>query len=119
MYYRTLIPENAEVKKGDLVYKRGRIFNSYYRIEQIVPEENTTGLVLMHMPKVMVLCLLGGDIMVVTQPFNLNEIKELTTLEDIVIPTLGKEPMLIKLAKRIGYSRGNEFDKKELQQTGG
>ncbi|MDO8741147.1 MAG: hypothetical protein Q7J54_06255 [Candidatus Woesearchaeota archaeon] len=119
MHYQTLMSENLEVEKGDLVYRRGRIFNSYYRIEQIILEGDTTRLALMHLPKHMMLCLLGEDKMAIAEPFNLNEIKELATLDGIIIPTLGKEPMLIKLARRIGYSRGNEFDKKELQQTGG
>lgn len=119
MYYKTSIPKNSEINKGDLVYRRGRIFNRYYRIEQIVSQENTTGLVLTHLPNYMLLGLSGGDKEAITEPFNLNEIKELATLDDIVIPAVGKEPMLIRLARRIGYSRGNEFDKKELQQTGG
>jgi len=111
-YYRALTKE-GNLERGDLVYTAGKLFNKYYRVEQALSEQDGQRLVLMHIPHHF---LLIGDIALVTNTFERNEIGNLPSLDSILIPTPGKEPQLIRFAKKHGYSRGTEFDGMSLSE---
>ena len=111
-YYRAFTKE-GNLERGDLVYTAGKLFNRYYRVEQALSEQDGQQLVLMHVPHYF---LLIGDIALVTNTFQRNEIESLYSLENILIPTPSKEPRLIRFAKKHGYSRGTEFDGMNLSE---